>query len=225
MTSTSAAPGVTSTMIVPTVYGQMLVNRYDMNQTNALVKTGHAPDHPEIVLLTDVLEQLGTDLTVLDVGAMFGTYSLAMSSVVGPNGRIHAFEPQRLIYNLMVGSVALNGITNVICHNVAIGETVGQVEIPQFDYNRPMNFGSIEFGTEQTEPVAQTRSHDSARIEHVPIVSIDQLDFPSVHLMKVDVEGMEIHVLNGSARPSAVAGRCSTSNTSNPIERPCGRRS
>ena len=38
------------TTIVPTAYGQMLVNRNDINQTTALFRTGMAPDHQEIVL-------------------------------------------------------------------------------------------------------------------------------------------------------------------------------
>jgi tRNA1(Val) A37 N6-methylase TrmN6 len=131
--SRTDVPPIPFTTIIPTVYGQMMVNRYDINQTTALFKTGKAIDHDEIALLTRVLRMLGPDPTVLDVGANFGTYSLALAAVVGPNGKVHAFEPQRLIYNLLVGSVALNALTNVYCHNVALGNREGRVEIPQYD--------------------------------------------------------------------------------------------
>jgi len=83
----SQLPAIPFTTIVPTVYGQMMVNRYDINQTNALFKTGHAIDHNEIVMLANLLRQLGTDLTVLDVGANFGTYSIALARVDGEIGR------------------------------------------------------------------------------------------------------------------------------------------
>jgi hypothetical protein len=60
----------------------MIVNRYDINQTNALLKTGAAIDHAEIALLAQLLSVLGTDRCVLDVGANFGTYALGLDYVL-----------------------------------------------------------------------------------------------------------------------------------------------
>jgi FkbM family methyltransferase len=180
------------------MYGQMLVNRHDLNQTNALFKAGMAFDHPDIVMVAQVLQKLGTDLTMLDIGANFGTYSIALCRQVGANGKIHAFEPQRLIYNLLVGSVAINSITNVYCYNVALGDREGRIEIPQFDYNQPLNFGSIEFTAEQGEPLTQPRGHDPAKAEFVPLSTVDRFEFPQVHFMKIDTEGMELSVLKGA---------------------------
>ncbi len=198
MSSPNVPPVVPFTCVVPTMYGQMLVNRHDINQTNALFKTGLAFDHADIMMVAQALQLLGTDLTMLDVGANFGTYSIALCRLVGPNGKIHAFEPQRLIFNLLVGSVAINSITNVYCHNVALGDHEGRVEIPQFDYNQPLNFGSVEFGAEQGEPLAQVRGHDPVKVEYVPLTTIDRLEFPQVHFMKIDTEGMELSVLKGA---------------------------
>jgi hypothetical protein len=132
--------------IVPTAYGQMLVNRYDINQTNALFKTGMAIDHGEIKMLAKLLDKGRPDPVVIDVGANFGTYTLAFASYVGPRGRVYAFEPQRLIYYMLAGSVALNSLTNVHCFNVAVGDHEDLIDVPQFDYSKPMNFGSVEFG-------------------------------------------------------------------------------
>lgn len=186
------------TIILPTAYGQMLVNRHDINQTNALFKTGQAIDHGEIVLLAQVLQLLGTDLTVLDVGANFGTYTLALARCVGPRGKVHAFEPQRIIFQMLAGSVALNSLTHVFCHHLALGDREGRLEIPQFDYTQPLNFGSIEFTAEQREPLTQPRQHDPHRIEYVPLTTLDRFEFPQVHLIKIDAEGMEMQVLEGA---------------------------
>ena len=186
------------TIILPTAYGQMLVNRNDINQTNALFKTGMAIDHAEIALLAQVLQLLGTDLTVLDVGANFGTYALALSRFVGATGRVHAFEPQRIIFNMLAGSVALNSLTNVFCYHLALGDREGKLEIPQFDYSQPLNFGSIEFTAEQGEPLNQPRAHDPQRLEYVPMTTVDRFEFTHVHLMKIDAEGMEMQVLEGA---------------------------
>jgi FkbM family methyltransferase len=185
-------------MILPTAYGQMLVNRHDINQTNALLKKGVAIDHDEIAMLAQILQLLGGDLTVIDVGANFGAYALALSGFVGPNGKVHAFEPQRIIFNMLAGSVALNSLTNVVCNHMALGDREGWLEIPQFNHSKPLNFGSIEFTTEQREPLTQRRGHDPRRVEYVPLSTIDRFEFEKVHLMKIDVEGMEMQVLDGA---------------------------
>jgi FkbM family methyltransferase len=183
---------------IPTAYGQMIVNRNDINQTTSLVKEGISVDHDDIVLLRRILELLGTNHTVIDIGANFGTYSLGLNSVVGPKGVVHAFEPQRIIFNMLAGSVALNALSNVHCHNMALGGREGRIEIPQFDYARPLNFGSIEFGAEQREPLAQARKYNADNVETVPITTLDRLAFPQVALIKIDAEGMEMEVLDGA---------------------------
>jgi FkbM family methyltransferase len=192
------SPPIPFTMILPTVYGQMLVNRHDLNQTNALLKKGVAVDHSEITMLAEILPLLGRDLTVIDIGANFGAYALALSRFVGPHGKIHAFEPQRIIFNMLAGSVALNSLTNVFCHHMALGDREGKLEIPQFNYSQALNFGSIEFTAEQREPLTQRRGHDPRCVEYVPLSTLDRFEFEQVHMIKIDVEGMEIQVLDGA---------------------------
>ena len=181
----------------------MLVNRHDINQTNALLKTGRAVDHEEIELLAKILRLAPPHPVAVDIGANFGTYTLRLAAVAGPGGRIHAFEAQRIISYMLAGSIALNGLTNVICHNVALGDREGEVELPQFDYSRPMNFGSIEFGPEQTEKLHQTRGHDPERREFVPLMRLDRFRLPRLDLIKIDAEGMELQVLDGAAETLA----------------------
>lgn len=73
-----------STIILPTAYGRMLVDQHDLDQTNALFKTGLAIDHAEIALLAQVLQLLGAGLIFVDVAACFGTYILGLAPFVGP---------------------------------------------------------------------------------------------------------------------------------------------
>jgi len=192
-------PIVPFTIIVPTTYGQMIVNRHDITETNFLFKKGFSLVHSEIVFLTNVLRLCGNNLTVVDVGANVGTHALAFARVVGPQGTVHAFEPQRIIFNMLCGSVALNSITNLYCYNMAVGDRQESIEIPQFDYTQPLNFGSIEFGPRQREVLSQPRRHDPNRVEFVPLTTLDHFAFKRVDLMKIDAEGMELQVLDGAA--------------------------
>jgi FkbM family methyltransferase len=185
-------------VVVPTVYGQILVNRHDINQMDSLLKNGVAPDHDEIRMLAALLRCKKPDRVVIDVGASFGTYSLALAAVVGPRGKVHAFEPQRIIYNMLAGSVALNSLTNVYCYNAAVGDREGVIDAPQFDYSMPLNFGGVEFGPEQVEELTQIRKHDPDVAEQVHLTTLDGLGLERVDLIKLDVEGMEMEVLSGA---------------------------
>jgi FkbM family methyltransferase len=192
-------------IVLPTAYGRMIVNRHDINQTGALLKSGESLDRDEIALLAKLLAGLPGDPVVIDVGANFGCFSLALAPLAGPHGQVHAFEAQRVIFNMLCGSVALNGLTNVHCHHVAVGDHEGRIEVPQFDYDKRMNFGSVEFGTMQRERLDQARGQDPRRREYVRLAALDSFRFERVDLLKIDAEGMELEVLAGAAE---TIGRC-----------------
>lgn len=119
-------------VVLSTIYGDMIVHRNDTHQTVPILKLGRAVIHNEIRLLARVLSYCADDRHVVDIGASYGSFSLALSKTVGKGGKIHAFEPQRIIYNMFAGSVALNSIMNVFCYNMAVGNKDGRIEIPKF---------------------------------------------------------------------------------------------
>ena len=184
---------------LPTIYGPMLVNRFDINQTNALLKTGRAIDHEEIAMLGQLQQLFPEGRVFVDVGANFGTYTLGLARGVGLQGKVYSFEAQRILSYMLAGTIALNGLTNVYCHNLAVGKERSKLEIPQFDYNRPLNFGSIEFGGQQREVLEQQRQYSAENAEYVDMVTLDSFELPRVDIMKIDVEGMEADVLQGAA--------------------------
>ena len=83
MAETTMSRPLPFAVIVPTVYGLMMVNRYDINQTESLFKRGLAIDHEEIMMLGQLMQGLKADITFLDIGANFGTYSIALARAVG----------------------------------------------------------------------------------------------------------------------------------------------
>jgi FkbM family methyltransferase len=186
-------------MVVPSVYGPVIVNRYDTNQTDALVKTGQALTHGQIKALCAFLQSAPAGAVCLDVGAHYGLYGLAFARALAPrNGRVHAFEAQRVIAYMAAGTAALNGVENLFVHHRAVGAEPGRVAIPQFDYNRAASFGSVEFGDQQREFIGQPRLDQPGRREYVEVVRLDDLGLENVHLVKVDIEGMEEAGLAGA---------------------------
>lgn len=186
-------------VVMATEQGTFIVNRNDLGVGRQLAEAG-AYDADEIALLRSLVHALRRDdAVVLDIGANIGVHAVTLAEAVGPKGRVHAFEAQRIVFNMLAGNVALNSLENVHCYHRAVGAAPGRIEIPQFDYGRPLSFGSVEFGEAQRESIGQPRGADPARREFVEVVSVDALAFPAVHLMKVDVEGMELDVLRGAA--------------------------
>jgi FkbM family methyltransferase len=199
-------PPAPYTILVPTIYGQMLVNRHDINQTNALIKTCRAYDHHEIEMISRIFDIIAAPFGVfIDVGANIGTHTLGIARHLGARGRVYSYEPQRLLFQMICGSLALNAVTNVFCMNEAVGAAPGMIAAPQYDYFKPMNFGSVEFGEEQREVLHQVRASDPANADYVRVSTLDDLDLAEAHVIKIDAEGMELEVLAGA---QATLARC-----------------
>lgn len=185
--------------ILDTEYGPMIVPIYDINQTGALRATRRGVHHDRMMMLCGLLDGMSPDRVVVDAGANIGAFTLGLANHLGDGGLLHAFEPQPILCNMLAGTVALSQRTNVRVHNVCLGAGTAVVEVPQFDYAWPLNFGSIEFGTEdQHEVLSQQRQHDAARREYVPVLPLDDYRLERLDLMKIDVQSMEIEVLKGA---------------------------
>lgn len=123
--------------------------------------------------------------TVLDVGANMGTHTVALARMVGPEGTVVAFEPQRVLYQILCANVALNFLSNVEAMQVGAGRTAGWLHAPQIDYSKVENFGGVSLFEKPAGQRVATRA-------------IDDLDLPACGLIKIDVEGMEADTIAGA---------------------------
>lgn len=118
--------------------------------------------------------------TAVDVGANVGEVSILLSRSVGATGRVLAFEPHPRIYSFLLGNLALNECRNVTAKNLALGRSAGTVRMSDDrvdDMNRIVDDGAI----------------------HVSCSTVDA-EVPPQHvaLLKIDVEGSELRVLEGA---------------------------
>jgi FkbM family methyltransferase len=162
-------------------YGRMLYNWHDVYMGRSIGLYGEFAEL-EIELLRQVLRR---GHTVVDVGANIGTHTLAFAKVVGARGVVHAFEPQRIVFQTLCANLSLNRVHNVRAYHAAVGADSGSACVPAPDYGRPGNFGGV-------------RLNSSRNGEMVPMLTIDRLHLKQCHVIKIDVEGMESEILKGA---------------------------
>jgi FkbM family methyltransferase len=141
-------------------------------------------------------------VTIFDVGANAGIYSLA-ALAVEPRADVHAFEPTPEIANRLRSTAKLNGLDRLHVHEVAVSIQSGTATLNrcrgELGSNEGMNFISEAQVTDDGEKV-QTIGLDRFCVDH----SINHID-----LLKIDVQGHEHAVLRG-AEQLIGAGRLST---------------
>jgi FkbM family methyltransferase len=139
---------------------------------------------------------------LLDIGANIGVHSLFFSSLAGARGRVYAFEAQRIVYQMLMGNLALNSVENVHARGVALGQAAGELRLPPVDYSRPWNFGGMGLATESPQPQFGHGTPERAAAdkgEMIKVITLDSLNLPRIDFIKLDVEGMEEDVLRGAA--------------------------
>lgn len=133
--------------------------------------------------LSETLLVLPRNPVVFDVGANIGNHALFFACV-GHASQIHCFEPSNEAADLLEENFALNDIaaSNAHIHRIGIGANIGKAS---FDHLESTNLGATSI-----------KSDDSGEI------TIDSLDnlYPEaiLDLLKIDVEGMELEVLQGA---------------------------
>jgi FkbM family methyltransferase len=128
-------------------------------------------------------------MTVVDVGANVGLYTLYMADLVGRAGRVIAFEPDPDLASLLVDNCEANGIQNVQAHRAALGTKPERMILHRMSINSGDNHLGSHARTAFLRPV------------EVEVVSFDSL-LPGVRpdFIKVDVQGWELNVLRGMER-------------------------
>lgn len=137
-----------------------------------------------------------------DVGSNIGFFALLASREVGPSGEVHAFEPVPRIADAVRRNAALNEMTNVRVHTVAVADADGSADLVLAGHP-----GGATLSAQDVPP-------DATGVARVKVVTLDRLvgdgTVPLPDVVKIDVEGAEMQVLDGMAqllrtrRPSLV---------------------
>ena len=124
----------------------------------------------------------------VDVGASFGWYTALASTIVGPRGRVFAFEPSPLASGVIDNTITENQLRNVTLVRAAVGMSSGHERL----------FMPVDDAVHSPSAFASDPSFVPLQ---VPLISLDGYepfsDGVTIKLIKIDVEGYELNVIRG----------------------------
>jgi FkbM family methyltransferase len=163
--------------------GPMLYNKNDIFMGGSLQKYGEFSVGEQ-----DLFAQIvRPGAVVVEVGANIGAHTVELARLAGREGEVHAFEPQRIVFQALCANLALNQCINVFARQSAVGAHTGTIRVPSHDPSVRYNFGGVSLRNEEGGEV-------------VPLVTLDSLELGACHFLKADVEGMEAEVLRGGEK-------------------------
>lgn len=138
----------------------------------------------EISMLQDIKNRLGADKVIIDVGANIGNHTVFFSKVCRAK-KVYSFEPQLNIFNVLKKNVVLNEVDNIVqIYNMGLGKEHTSANITVLDEN---NYGMSKLNKVKNGEI-EINSLDNILIDKVT----------TIDMIKIDVEGMELEVLEGA---------------------------
>jgi FkbM family methyltransferase len=134
-------------------------------------------------------ERIEAGMVVLDIGANLGYYSRYFADLVGPTGRVYAFEPDPLSFQMLERRAARARYRNLEVSPAALGDRQGRSVLRCSRVNRADNRLHASHGEVPHESV------------EVPVTTLDAFcaarGIRRVDAIKMDVQGWEVAALAG----------------------------
>lgn len=127
---------------------------------------------------------------VVDAGANIGYISLLLSRLVGPEGRVHAFEPVPATFELLASNLRALGLKNVEARPVGVSDAASDVFMQTPDYA-----GGGE-NLYESHIVSEPGAGFAVRV--VPLDEALGTAGGRVTFVKIDVEGHELAAIRGA---------------------------
>jgi len=128
--------------------------------------------------------------TIVEVGANIGTETILLGSLVGPKGRVFAFEPAIQCFRRLETNVQANSMTHIRCYQCAVADLDGHIGFQET--SESWNHGVGHIVHEPTYPASL----------NVPVQKLDSWFVnttpPAPRILLIDAEGADMRVLRGA---------------------------
>jgi FkbM family methyltransferase len=137
---------------------------------------------------------LQPSMVLIDAGANEGIYTVFAAKRVGPEGTVWAFEPSRRELARLERNLELNNLSARI-FPLALADYNGQTEMTIAGYGHEGQ-NTLSQNTFASIEVARKERIEVARLDDL----VDRNPLPRLDLIKVDVEGAELRLLQGASQ-------------------------
>jgi len=130
--------------------------------------------------------------TVFDIGAHIGLFTLPLAEVISTGGTVYAFEPGNSNRKFLKQHLRINHIKNV---NV-VADLIGEKLDDSVDFYQ----SSSDSGMNTITDTGRRKGYKRTVVKQITLDKFCNLHELQPQLIKIDVEGAELHVLKGSEK-------------------------
>lgn len=136
-------------------------------------------------------ETVKPGMVVVDIGAHVGYYTLLAANKAGPTGKVFAFEPEQGNHAILLKNIGMNGYDNVVATRMAVSDRTG---------NTTLYITALDSGRHSVYHHGLPE-RGSATVETTTLDAfLESEEWPRIDLIKIDVEGAEVAVLDGMSQ-------------------------
>jgi FkbM family methyltransferase len=162
---------------------KLFLDPRDMGMARAFLLFSGRWEETETRLFSSLVKE---GMTVVDIGANVGYYTLLAARLVGPKGRVYAFEPSPENFNLLSRNVEANGYKNVILIPKAVSDRTGTAIL------------RIDRASSGGHSLSSFRGGaDSIEVETISLDDYFACSRETIGVLKMDAEGAEVAILDG----------------------------
>lgn len=123
---------------------------------------------------------------IVDAGANIGFHTVQFAKLAN---KVYAFEPQKLIFNILSTNLLLNSVSDFVEHyRVALGDKPGKL------YMEPLSNRRQESGQENFGGLGLVTENNGQ--QEVKVITFDSLEL-DIDVLKMDIQGSEPYALKG----------------------------
>jgi FkbM family methyltransferase len=136
-------------------------------------------------------KSLKKGMTVFDIGANIGIYSLIASNKIKKEGKVFSFEPSDWAYKRLLHNIKFSKYSNIIINNTGIADNTGELKFYVCEDDAYNSIGN-------------TPMKNIIGVNTINVFSLDDYvsmnNIKKVDIIKVDTEGAEFLVFKGAEK-------------------------